>query len=329
MEDVSKAHNIFGIAAATALIVLFALTAAHAGEPSTNNNPVPSDPNFQIGSSPHIISVEKDGRRWADLPKPDASWANLADKKNRRTVWVLNKEEQDRILHTRLASGSMMGSFYEFNNLLFTSGHKGFLMTTSEKVSNTPLQKIFVDDYKPTYAEIFEAMARQTGTSIKYNPTFFSKWIAVAPPMPIPYSIKMANDWRSEDRGFLVSYFPKTQPVGMDIYMLGRYSGLSPAKAIDVRNANALSFAHHFDKSVTTKSMKEVKVDGCDALYYEVQSTFKNDCRWRQWSLIKNGEAFMIVSSIDAPNAKLLVPQVESMVASFHVLTPAPASPGI
>jgi hypothetical protein len=75
--------------------------------------------------------------------------------------------------------------------------------------------------------------------------------------------------------------------------------------------------------------MKEVKVDGCDAVFWETQSPVRPNTTWRQWSFVKNGESFTIVSALDNKNADILWPQVQEMVASFHVTEPPPASPSL
>ncbi len=284
----------------------------------------------QVGAYPNRYRSQGQSGVWSDLPKPDATWAAEAEKKDRKPVWNLTQAAQDKILHERVKTATMLGSFYEFNNMLYTMGDGGpFLMTTSVEVANTKLQSPFAAKYLPTWAEFFESMARQTGTSIKYDPTFFSKWIATPPAMPLPYTIQLAKDWTSEDRNSYVANFPKIQPVGMDVYMFGRYSGLSAEKVREVRNDIALLFASHIDPSAKLESMKEVKVDGCDAIYYETKPPKRAESTWRQWSLVKDGQAFLIVSALADANSDILWPQVQSMVSSFHVNQPAPTSPGL
>lgn len=285
-----------------------------------------NDDGNEKGSAPNVVAKDKSGT-WSDLPRPDESWAKLPGQEGRKVIWNLTTEEQNKILKARGKTASMIGSFYEFNNLLYCA-HEPFIMTTSVEASKTPLQGVHIKDYKPTNAELFETMARQTQTSLKYDPTFLSKWIAVPPAMPLPYSVKVAPDWTSEDRGMYVGYHPKIQPVGMDIYMLGRYSDLPAERVKSVLEENAMGFAKMLDKSASINAMKELKVDDCDALYFET-NTPRPGCKWRQWSLYKNGQAFLIVSTIDGANESKLLPEVQSMVASFHVLdTPSP-SPGI
>lgn len=290
--------------------------------------PAAANDDSQTGSSPHFAGMDKSGKPWSDLPRPDASWETLKDQKDRKPVWNLTQEEQDKILHSRAKTPTMMGSFYECNNLLYCCGEP-FIMTTSVEVSRTRLQTVHVKDYHPMQAELFESMARQTKSTLRYDPTFLSRWISAPPAMSLPYSLNIADDWKCEDRGLYVAYSPKVQPVGMDIYILGRYSGLSPEETRQARNTNAMNFARMLDKSANIEAMKELKVDGCDAIYFETKAPGRPDCQWRQWSLIKNGEAFVIVSSIDGKNATKLVPEVQAMVASFHVAETPPVSPGL
>jgi len=270
----------------------------------------------------------KGSGKWYSLAKPDASWATLLEKKDRKVLWHLSDEEKLKELHKRSKSSSILGSFYEFNNLLFCMGAP-YLQTTSVDVSNTRLQSVHAQDYMPTFAELFETMARQTQSSVRYEPTFMSKWIVVPPAMPLPYSLKLEDGWKVEDRGLYVAYIPTLQPVGMDVYMLGRYSGLSREKTIESRNLNALMFAKMFDKTVTVGDMEEVKLSNCDALFFKAKATIKKDCQWRQWSFLKDGQAFVIVSALDNKNADVLLPQVERMVASFQLVGGPAASPGL
>ena len=44
--------------------------------------------------------------------------------------------------------------------------------------------------------------------------------------MPLPYSLSLADGWSADDRGYYVAYIQQIAPVGMDIYMMGRFAGL-------------------------------------------------------------------------------------------------------
>lgn len=257
-------------------------------KPSPGRSEPAAEP--QIGAYPNVVARDKNGL-WTDLPRPDARWESEAGNKNRKILWNLSTEEQDKLLRSRIKSSSMMGTFYEFNNNLYAM-REPFLMTTSVAASNVRLTTAHARDYCPTFAELFESMARQTKTSVKYDPTFLSKWIAIPPAMSLPYTLTLADGWRAEDRGMYVAYIPELQPVGMDVYMFGRYSGVSNAQIREFRKAKALLFAKFINEKARVSQMKEVKVDGVDALYFETVSTKRPGNQWRQWSFIKNGQAF-------------------------------------
>ncbi|HET8783042.1 MAG TPA: hypothetical protein VFM63_11535, partial [Pyrinomonadaceae bacterium] len=79
----------------------------------------------------------------------------------------------------------------------------------------------------------------------------------------------------------------------------------------------ALRFASSFKPDVTADGMSTVKVDGVEARYFQTP-TPRPGAVWRQWSFVKNGNAFVIVSALPESDNKLLS-AVESMVKSFRV----------
>lgn len=201
------------------------------------------------------------------------------------------------------------------------------MTTRSEEIWNVQLTTVFPKEYRPTYAEFFETMARQTRSHLTYDPKTPSGWLLEPPAMALPYTISLAEDWKPEDRGLFVAYVPRVQKVGMDIYMMGRYSGVYDEKK--TRESIALTFANMLDQKASLMDMRGVKVNDADALYFETHAPKRPDVAWRQWVFIKNGEAFVIASSIEKANEAKLLPQVQAMVDSFKVTEPAPASLGL
>src|SRR5262249_30949389 len=155
--------------------------------------------------------------------------------------------------------------------------------THSATVNRTKLSPVFPKSYKPTFKQLFETVARQTGSTMHYDPQE-DFWVFDPPAMPLPYALNIAQGWRSEDNGLFVKYVPPLQPVGMDVYMLGTYS---PADDVDlqhrIRDTLAMQFAVHFDPNVTPDKMTVQKVSGTDALYFESPAT-RPGVMWRQWS---------------------------------------------
>jgi hypothetical protein len=159
-------------------------------------------------------------------------------------------------------------------------------------------------------------IARQTQTSFKYEPEV-NVWLFDEPQMPLPYTVKKAAGWREEDRGSYVAYIPEVAPVGMDIYMMGRYSGLSDSQTKKITEIAALRFSKHIDANVTASDMKAAIVDGAEAIYFESAAPQPN-ILWRQWAFFKNGNAFVIVSTYSQENKIKIVADVNAMVKSFH-----------
>lgn len=236
----------------------------------------------------------------------------------------LTQEQQRKILDSRAKTGSMLGSFYEFGNLLYCSG-ESWMATTNKEVAAKQLNTIHPSFYRPTVEELFDAAARQTGTT--YRLGHYGGWLFEPPAMPLPYTLTLADGWKADNRDLYVAYIPQVQPVGMDIYMLGRYSGLSADDESKVRADLAMRFARSFDKSASAKNMDMKKVDGADALFFQADSPARPGNKWRQWAFVKNGFGFVIVSSIDKANEDKLLPDVEKMVGSFHLATAASSKP--
>jgi len=233
-----------------------------------------------------------------------------------QTVKSLTVDEQKRFLQTRVP-GSLIGKFGSFAGLFYAL--EGVLIgTPSKKVLEIQLHGVYPkkEIYQPTYEEFFETIARQTETSFSYQPDV-NVWLFDAPAMPLPFSLTKAPDWTEENRGQYVAYIPTVAPVGMDIYMMGKYSALSDEKAKNIREFLALSFSQAMLKTPTIDQMKNTTIDGAEALYLESAGKAP-ETRWRQWAFIKNGCGFIIVSAYRTENEKTIVPAVDAMIKSFH-----------
>jgi len=240
----------------------------------------------------------------------------------------LSNEEQTALLAQRTSSGMMFGSFGGYASLLYAAMdvciHAG-----SEEIAKTPLQSPFPEFYKPTWAELFDSIARQTRSSWSYDPkTDF--WTFGRPGQPLPFTIEMARDWKADDRGSYVCYQPKVAPVGMDIYVMGNYSasneGERQALFNKVRDDIALRFAKTFKKEMTTDGMTKTKVSNSEALYFTL-AVPETGIIWRQWVIVESGKAFCIVSAIKPEQEKDILPDVEAMVKSFRIVQPPVTKP--
>jgi hypothetical protein len=180
--------------------------------------------------------------------------------------------------------------------------------------------------HRLVFAEFFETLARQSGTSVHYD-SKSNNWVFEKPPMPLPYTITMADGWSMEDRGLDVAYISSIGPVGLYIYLLGRFVNLDDQQLEEIRNEEALTWGDKASSGITIADMSPKTVDGCEALYFKTNAPAKYQ-QWRQWVFVKNKQAFLILSTIDDKNETILMPDVEKMVSSFHVIEPAVPFPG-
>lgn len=198
--------------------------------------------------------------------------------------------------------------------------------SASARINKEKCEPLVESAHKLTFAETFETVARQTKSTVHYDAKA-QQWNFEEPQMPLPYSISICNGWKAEDRGFYVAYVPAIAPVGMDIYMNGRFKGLKEQQLKDIRDEQALVFADRMHNGVTVEEMTPITVDGVEALYYKTKAPVEGR-QWRQWAFIKGGQSFLIVSAVSDQNEAKLIPDVEKMVQSFHVLEPPIPFPG-
>lgn len=234
---------------------------------------------------------------------------------------ALSSDEQKKLLSRRLSSGVITGNFGSFGSLIFAVTNIA-IHTNDSAIGAVELHSPFPTFYKPTVRELFDTIAAQTGSSWTYDPKN-DYWVFAKPAKAKPFSITLAGEWTSDDRGMYVGYKPPTYPVGMDIYYYGSYSADKKEDEAalwkQIRNSWAIGYASRAKRDVKIDDMSTVTIDGVEAVYFQ-SPTPRPGVVWRQWAFIKNGHAFMIVSSLPESDDKLRS-AVESMVKSFR-LTP-------
>ena len=233
---------------------------------------------------------------------------------------ALTSEQQKDLLSRRLPSGAITGTFGSFGSFLYAALDVA-IHTDDKEIGDTELHSPFSDFYKPTLKELLDTIALQTKSSWKYD-SQRNYWVFAKPANPKPFTITLADKWTADDRGIYNSYKPPTYPVGMDVYYYGVYSDddrkQESALWEKIRNSWAIGFASNFKRGVSIAEMQKVNVDGVEALYFETP-TPRPGVIWRQWAFVKNGKAFVIVSTLPAEDKQLLS-NVESMVKSFRVV---------
>lgn len=273
------------------------------------------------GSAKAKKSNKSDKKTKSDQVEPE----NTVERVEVATPKPLTVAEQNELLKSRNGFG-LLGNFNSMASLLYATAGV-FVHCSPPEIGKCQVLSVFPASYKATMAELFESMARQTGTTFKYDDQG-AFWHFQPPAMPLPYSVAVPPSWKQEDRGGYVAYIPAVAPVGMDIYMMGRYSGLDKEQSHKALEELSMMFAGTVNAAATTKDLVACTVDGADALKYETSSVKRPDTSWHQWAFIKDGQAFLIVSTIDRKNESIVWPDVQSMVASFKLVA-TPGCPGI
>lgn len=232
----------------------------------------------------------------------------------------LSPKEQASFLSGR-TSGSLSGTFDSYCSLLYAIKDVA-IDTANSQVNQTRLVSVWPSFYQPTWRELFDAIARQTRSSWKYD-SERGYWVFGGPRLALPYRLQVAPGWQSDDRGVEVDYRPKIAPGAMDVYWMGAYSSdvekNTPALLDRVREGIALKFARNFKKDVTVREMSKVRVGKMDALYLQVAGP-RAGVIWREWVFSDKGQTFAIVSAIKPQQEKVILSDVLAMVNSFEVV---------
>lgn len=246
---------------------------------------------------------------------PSASYAQSTEQTS------LTEAQQKAFLSERLPSGAVSGSFGSYGSMLYAVADVS-IHTDDKAIGAAVLNSPFPAFYRPTWKELFDTIAVQTQSSWKYDAKR-DYWVFAKPSAAKPYSVTLADKWTSTERGIYVGYKPATFPVGMDIYYYGVYTADAAKDEAalweKIRDSWALGFASKLKKNVSVSEMQKVTIAGVEALYFQAPAP-RNNVIWRQWAFVKDGHAFVIVSTLLAED-KQLIADVEAMVKSFR-LTP-------
>ena len=302
-----------------------------AATPSRNE----SDPTANNDPQPAGDSSTVDPKREMDEHKNASS-----------IIKPLTAEQQEQLLAARL-DGGMGYSFRQFANMFLVSSRIQFgtgigLMTSDKEIAEVPLQSPFPASYKPTLGEFLDAIALQTFSEWKYDPSskyFESEVDHEAPVEGLAifeftktkrekrFAVTLPDGWKTIDKGNWVMHVPPSFPVGMDIYEMGTYSSDEEVTQEDfaskIRSAVALEWAQRVNEKAKQEDLKPAKVGIFDALFYEsmIPSQLDKEIRWRQWVFIANNKCYFIVSTILPEHEDEIIPDVQKMVASFRIKT--------
>lgn len=227
-------------------------------------------------------------------------------------------DAQQKSLLERRISGSMLGSLNSYTSLLFAV-HDIIIHSDEKDLGKITLNSPFPDFYKPTCAELFNAIGRQTGTTWRYD-SKRAFWLFSKPGRPLPFTIKLAEGWTSEDRGNYLFCKPPAAPMGMDIYVMAEYSGDQQDQDLTskMREGCAMIFARNFKKDVTAKDMTMEKIGSLEALHFKLPAP-RPGITWRQWAIAKDGRVIVIVSAMNDNNETAILPGVLEALRTFEL----------
>ena len=277
---------------------------------------------------------------WADQSPEVPASASQPENQKASKLAALTDVELSELLRTRL-SGEMGMTFGQFGNMFLVQSRLMIgtgigLMADEKKIIRSQLQSPFPESYHPTLREFLDAIALQSFSEWKYDPTdkHFKSDLEEDEPVrglaifefkstkrKKPFSIKLAEDWKANDKGNWVMYVPTAFPVGMDIYEMGRYSTDEKEKEAffeKIRSDVALEWAKRVNPEAQAEDLKPAKVGMYDALAYD--TLLKNNgkkIRWRHWVLMADDRCFFIVSTIIPRLEDEIFPDVEAMIQSF------------
>ena len=262
--------------------------------------------------------------------------------RSQETLIPLTDEQLMRLLGARL-SGGMGGTFGGFGNMFLVSSRIHFgkgvgLMSESRKIIKTELQSPFPDSYHPTLREFLDAIALQTFSEWKYDPTdkFFESDVNIAKRVDgpaifeftrtkreKPFKIEVADGWTPNNMGNWIMYVPPQFPVGMDIYEMGTYSTDDQAdpKAFfeEIRSAVALEWATRVFPKAVKQDLTVAKVGPYEALHFDklLKGQDKKEIHWRHWVFMVGNKCYFVVSTILPRLEDEIFPDVKKMLKSF------------
>lgn len=235
----------------------------------------------------------------------------------------LSPEQRTQFLNERTGF-RFEGTFAKVANEIQRQRHV-LLYAKHEGLQDSPVEEVVPEDYRPTWRERLDMLARQTQSTWRYNEKW-DVWAFTPGPAPLPYKVAMPEKWTENPSGRLVFYRPvsekpEQEPVYLEIYMMGSYSFEKDA-AVNlekVRDQLALDVAKNFDRRIDLRDMKKVKLGRLDARYYQTK-TAQADHTWRQWVFVADGQAFVATSMLHDLLVKEHLPEIEKALGSFELV---------
>jgi hypothetical protein len=266
-----------------------------------------------------------------------------AEASRHAAVKPLTNEQQEKLLATRLHGG--IGCTFRRGAQLFLISSRielpfgVALVTSSPTIATTELHPVFPTFYRPTLREYLDAIALQTDSEWKYDPTgkFFKSEVENGPAEDLAmfefigtervssFQVAVPEGCKTFDKGSCVMYLLPGNQVGLAIGGQGTYSSDDGTKQNDLlRKVVAelsLESAKRFKGDADVKDLKPAKVGPYDALYFEAMLPLPNGgkCHLRQWAFSVENKCYSAVSAILPQFEERILPDVQAMLKSFRL----------
>jgi hypothetical protein len=274
--------------------------------------------------------------------------AQLAAASKPLTVIPLTKEQLEKLLAIR-THGSIREGFAHMSSLFLISTRMelpyGVAITTSSPaIVKNVFQPVFPNFYTPTLREYLDAVALQSSSEWKYDPTgkFYKSEVDNGPAedlamfefietkQPELFKIELANGWKSQRRGDRTVLFPPDESARLEIVDHGSYSprdGQDEKELLKkVVTEFSLETARRLSPDVEAKDLSEAKVGTYSAKFFETLKTLSDgsEWRWRKWSFSADNRCFVATAVMREQSKERIGGDIETMLKSFQ-MTEAPA----
>ena len=246
-------------------------------------------------------------------------------------------EKREAFLERRM-SGDTVGRFGSFGSLLYAL-HDIVIHSDDKAINDTRLASPFPDSYRPTRRELFDAIARLTDSTWRYD-TETHYWVFARPAAPPAYQIGLAAGWKQHEtvNGNTTYQAPPNKPFGMNIIHMGSYSDPAgadrdPAESArfwnELRRAVALQCAQRINKKTSADDFVATRANGREALYVVCTPEGQNKINCHLWTLVVNGHGYLITCGTATDYGPEVPPEVIEMLETFEpaeagILTQAP-----
>lgn len=153
---------------------------------------------------------------------------------------------------------------------------------------------LYDESYSPTMLEVFDSTARQIGMSFRFDKD--QGWFFESPPMPLPFHIQVAKGYRMYVSGHTVRVISKRRDAGLEIAMLGKYSGLDENQCFSIQEKMAKKNCSSYLESGYMAKLSTKTLCSKTSSFFENSPDDTKKQKVQQWTLFQKGQLFCITT---------------------------------